>query len=115
MDISRLSVREIREDDIEHIIHYWYDAQPGFLTAMGVDLSKMPPPEALKNYLTEPLLLPYHQKATYCIIWLAGDEAIGHCNVNKIIFGEEAYMHLHLWNPQGRKKGFGTSLVPMTL
>ncbi len=43
------------------------------------------------------------------------DVPVGHSNVNKIIFGEEAYMHLHLWKADKRQKGIGTALVKMTL
>ena len=49
------------------------------------------------------------------MIWQMDNEPIGHCNVNKIKFGEEAYMHLHLWNSDGRKKGMGAELVKMSL
>ena len=36
-------------------------------------------------------------------------------NVNKIKFGEEAYMHLHLWKADKRQKGIGARFVKMTL
>ena len=30
---------------------------------------------------------------------------------NQIKFGERAFMHLHLWNPENRRKGIGSELV----
>jgi RimJ/RimL family protein N-acetyltransferase len=40
---------------------------------------------------------------------------IGHSNINKIVFGEEAFMHLHLWRPDIRQQGMGRNLVMQTL
>jgi RimJ/RimL family protein N-acetyltransferase len=40
---------------------------------------------------------------------------MGHCNTNPTFFGNDAYMHLHLWNTDARQKGAGTTLVKMTL
>lgn len=40
---------------------------------------------------------------------------IGHSNINKIKFGQEAYMHLHLWYGKTREKGMDTSFLTMTL
>jgi RimJ/RimL family protein N-acetyltransferase len=110
-----LSVREIQQTDIELIIQYWLTADPAFLTGMGVDLSKMPSKEEWIKMLSDQLTKSYPEKKSYCIIWQVNNNAIGHCNVNKIKFGEEAYMHLHMWNADGRKKGMGTELVKISL
>ncbi len=115
MDTGRLSAREIKMEDIPALIRYWIDADPAFLTGMGVDLAKMPKKEAFEEMLAEQLELLYEEKKSYCIIWLVDDEPVGHSNINKIIFGNEAYMHLHLWNTGERKKGIGTALVHLTL
>ncbi|HEV8273791.1 MAG TPA: GNAT family protein, partial [Chitinophagaceae bacterium] len=82
---------------------------------MGVDLSKMPTREGWKEMLNEQLSQAYEEKKSYCIIWLLNDEPVGHSNVNRIIFGEEAYMHLHIWKPGNRTKGMGLQFVKMTL
>lgn len=115
MDNDILSVREIQAEDIEMLTEYWLQADATFLRGMGVDTSKLPDKEGWKNILSEQLSLSYKQKKSYCIIWLLNDKPIGHSNVNKIIFGEEAYMHLHMWNAPARKKGLGTRFVKMTL
>ncbi len=115
MQKDLLSVREIQQSDIEPITQYWMSAAPAFLTGMGVDLSKMPSKEEWITMLSEQLAQSYPEKKSYCIIWQIDNKPIGHCNVNKIKFGEEAYMHLHMWNSDGRKKGMGTELVKMCL
>ncbi len=111
----QLSVRELQQKDIEPLTKYWLTASPEFLIGMGVDLQKMPRPEEWSMMLNEQLQTQLQDKKSYCIVWLEDGIAVGHSNINKIIFGEEAYMHLHLWNNAFRKKGSGTSLVKLTL
>jgi RimJ/RimL family protein N-acetyltransferase len=115
MESMNVSVREITQQDIPLITQYWLEADATFMQGMGVDMSKMLTKKQWHEMLSEQLSQPYNEKKSYCIIWQLNGKAIGHSNVNKIIFGEEAYMHLHLWNTSVRKKGMGTELVKMTL
>jgi len=115
MDHERLSVRELMSEDIDSIADYWQKSDPGFLQGMGVDLSKIPARDQFVAMLSEQVRLPLAEKNSYCIIWLLNAQPIGHSNINKIVFAEEAYMHLHLWNAPSRKKGLGATLVRMTL
>jgi RimJ/RimL family protein N-acetyltransferase len=115
MPVPNLSVREIQHTDIEPLTDYWFKSDPQFLVNMGVDLSKMPTREQWQEMLDHQISQPYREKLSYCIIWLLNNEAIGHSNINRIIFGEEAYMHLHIWKNDNRIKGLGLQLVKMTL
>ena len=109
------AVREIQASDIELITNYWLGADDAFLTSMGVALDKMPSREQWHQMLASQLSQSYREKQSYCTIWEINGQAVGHCNVNKIKFGEEAYMHLHLWQPHTRQKGVGTTFVKMSL
>ena len=115
MKRALLTVRELTKTDIPLLINYWLDADNTFLTGMGVELAKMPTQEEWEKMLTEQLAQSYNEKKSYCIIWLLNDEPVGHCNVNKIIFGEEAFLHLHMWNANDRQKGSGAAFVKMAL
>lgn len=112
---NTLSVREISFHDIDLIADYWSLSAPEFLASMGVDIAKLPSRPDLTEMLQQQLSQPYNEKKSYAIIWLVNGVPSGHSNTNKIIFGEEAYMHLHLWNPGYRRMGFGSELVKMTL
>ncbi len=112
---NALSVRELQASDIDLIAQYWLGAEAPFLEGMGVDLTKMPAKEHWTTMLSEQLRQSMEEKQSYCIIWLVEGRPVGHCNVNKIIFGEEAYMHLHLWDAGVRTRGLGSALVKMTL
>jgi RimJ/RimL family protein N-acetyltransferase len=115
MSEMKLSVREIAEQDIAAISDYWLNSDAAFMKSMGVDMDKMPTREEWRNMLTEQLSKSYENKKSYCIIWEINGTAIGHSNINKIIFGEEAYMHLHIWYPEERRKGLGTNFIKMTV
>jgi ribosomal-protein-alanine N-acetyltransferase len=112
---QNLSAREICESDVELIASYWSDAEPAFLIGMGVDLAKMPAKDEFRKLLVAQFDRPYKEKSTYCIVWEIDGIPTGHCNINKIVFGEEAYMHLHLWKPQSRRKGLGVELIKLTV
>lgn len=115
MSAVNVSVRELQKSDIAEITHYWYTAEPAYLSGMGVDLSKIPKREDFENMLSIQLENAYEEKQSYCMIWLFENKPIGYSNINKIIFGEEAFMHLHLWEQSSRQKGLGTLLVQKTI
>jgi [ribosomal protein S5]-alanine N-acetyltransferase len=110
-----LSVRELQLKDIEPLCNYWFKASEQHLLAMGVDIKKLPSREVFTLMLNEQLNTPIEQKKAYCIIWQNDGKAIGHSNTNPTKYGEEATMHLHLWENGTRKKGMGTELLKMTL
>lgn len=115
MSNDTLSVREIQSRDIPCIIDYWLGSDDVFLRDMGVDITKIPARGQWESMLSEQLSQPYEEKKSYCMIWEVNGAAAGHSNVNKIIFGKEAFMHLHLWHNNTRKKGAGSMFVKMTL
>src|SRR5207253_10446954 len=96
----QLSVREIGPNDVQNIVDYWTKNEPAHLIAMSVDLKKVPAAESLSSMLSEQAGLAYPQKQSYCTIWEINGKPVGHCNVNKIKFGEEAHMHLHFWQKE---------------
>ena len=97
------------------LMAYWFTSAPEYLIGMGVEISKMPQKEAFKEMLLQQIATPLKDKKAYAIIWECNDQAVGHCNINNITFGEEAHMHLHLWNKEKRQKGMGTIFIEKSL
>jgi RimJ/RimL family protein N-acetyltransferase len=112
---NKLSVREMKESDITRIVEYWLMADKSFLMGMGVDLAKVPPKMAWENIIKQQFVLPTPVKEVYFVIWLLNDIPVGHSNINKIVFGEDASMHLHLWNSGVRHHGMGLVFVRLSL
>ena len=104
-------VRELLGTDIPYIVRYWTGSSPEHLLAMGVDISKVPAADTLAAGLQRQLETPLEEKGAYCLIGELDGVAIGHCNTNPTQFGEEAYMHLHLWEGAQRGQGLGTRMV----
>jgi ribosomal-protein-alanine N-acetyltransferase len=113
--VGSLSARELRRSDIDLVAEYWATATPEHLIGMGVDLAKMPTRTDYIDLLTSQLDLALQDRQSYCTIWELDEKPIGHCNVNRISFGDQAYMHLHLWEPRIRHQGLGVSLVRSSL
>ena len=82
---------------------------------MGVDVTKLPTKVEWINILSEQLHQSYKEKKSYCIIWQVNGKQVGHSNVNRIIFGQDAFMHLHIWTHEIRRKGYGEKFIKKTL
>lgn len=110
-----LSVREMINADIENVVSYFVNADEAFLSGMGADKSKLPQKESWIINLEAEVAKPYNEKSYFYIIWCLDDQPIGHSNVNHIKFGESATMHLHIWNKDIRRGGFGHSFLLKTI
>lgn len=107
MSTSNLSVREISRENIPSLVNYWLNSPDDFLVNMGVDLSKLPSREDFTTMIESQLITPYAEKKSFAVIWFYGERAIGHSNISPIVFGEEAFVHLHIWEQDFRGNGFG--------
>ncbi|MCU0347194.1 MAG: GNAT family N-acetyltransferase [Saprospiraceae bacterium] len=112
---ANLTVREIQSTDIPLISDYWLNADPDFLHGMGIDPAKLPTREEWAQMLAAQLTADYPDKKAYAIILEVDGQPIGHCNVNPITYGTEAYMHLHIWHEANRGKGHGLELVGLAI
>lgn len=115
MQNFNLNVREAQQKDIELIAQYWFTSGHKYLESLGVDISKMPHEKEFKQMLDVQIALPYNEKKAYALIWEADGKPIGHTNVNPVLYGREADMHIHIWSENNRKKGYGLKLIQMSL
>lgn len=110
-----LSVRPLQAEDLEALTNYWLNSSDDHMLKMGVDLNKLPPKNILLQSFREQINLPINEKSSYALIWLLNDIPVGHCNVNQIQFGKQAFMHLHLWDNTNRQKGLGMQFVKLSI
>lgn len=90
------------------MVDYFLDADDAFLAGMGVDRELLPPRDAWLESLLIDHELPDEQKDRLYVGWYCDGEQVGHSSVNKIVLGEEAFFHLHLWRRELRQSGIGT-------
>jgi RimJ/RimL family protein N-acetyltransferase len=113
--MDKIAVRPIAESDFENIVDYFLKADKDFLAGMGVDTTKLPKREDWLKLLVNEYRQPLEKKQFFYVIWLQNNIPVGHSNINKIIFAKEAYMHLHMWGRDNRRKGAGLEFIKMSL
>ena len=115
MTHGALLVRPWQIEDFESIIDYFLKSDRDFLFNMRIDVSKLPSKDEWLKIMSSDFKKAPENKQFYYVIWLLDGMAIGHSNINKIVFGLEAYMHLHVWDESKRKKGIGLAFLKKTL
>ena len=105
------NIREFEVHDIDLVLNYFLNADCAFLKAMGVDKNKLPHSDKWRQILVEDFDRLIEQKRFYYIIWELDGVPVGHSNISKIIYGKEAFMHLHLWQWENRRRGHGTYFI----
>ena len=109
--MTSIDVRLAIEADYPFIVDYFRNGDEAFHLAMGVDRARLPGREEWLGILYDNHSRPIDKKDFFYVIWLYDHKPIGHSNINKIKYGEEAYMHLHMWRSEIRAHGLGTQLV----
>jgi RimJ/RimL family protein N-acetyltransferase len=110
-----LTVREMSADEIGIIIDYFLNATPEFLETLGVDPTRFPPTGAWRERARREAELAVEQRGWLPVIWLSDDRPVGFSTSDKIRYGEQADMHLHVIDPGRRNSGIGTACVRLTV
>jgi RimJ/RimL family protein N-acetyltransferase len=97
--------------DTHVIIDYFHSASPEFLNGLGVDPSRLPPRAQWKAGFEQRFALPVEERNFFAIIWEIDGRPAGWSSCDKIVFGQEAYMHLHILDPDHQQRGNGTFFV----
>jgi RimJ/RimL family protein N-acetyltransferase len=106
-----LTVREMTVVETDLIIEYFYSSTPEHLETLGVDPTRLPNPESWRERLRHEFARPVEQRATIVVVWLSGDRPIGFSSSDKIAYGRQANMHLHVTDPERRNQGIGAECV----
>jgi hypothetical protein len=106
-----LAVREMEADEAELVIDYFHTATPEHLELLGVDPTRLPSIEAWRDRFRREFALPIAQRTTLLVIWLRDEQPVGFSSSDKIVFGNQANMHLHVIDPGDRQSGIGADCV----
>ena len=106
-----LTVREMMSSEVNIIIQYFQDSTPEHLETLGVDPSRLPPAQSWRERLQRECTLPIEQRTVMLVIWLSDDQPVGFSTSDKIRYGEQAHMHLHVTEPERRHQGIGVECV----
>jgi RimJ/RimL family protein N-acetyltransferase len=106
-----LSVREMAESEVDLIIDYFHGSTLDHLELIGVDPVLLPQREAWRAYYALVFQQPLEQRETLLLTWLDDERPVGFSTADKIAFGDQAHMHLHVTAPSDRRRGLGVEAV----
>jgi len=109
-----LVVREMTVDEVDLVIDYFHRSTPEHLQMLGVDPGRLPAREDWRASYAADFDRPPQERSSLLVIWELDGVAIGFSTADKIIHGEEAYMHLHIADPERRRSGLGSECVRAT-
>ncbi len=110
-DQPRLTVREMRLDEVDLRIDYFHDASDEYLRTLGVDRALLPAREAWRTQYEEDYGRPIPERLSYLLAWELDGDVVGFSSADHIEYGEQAFMHLHIVREPQRRSGFGTEFV----
>ena len=109
-----LSVREMHVSEVGIRIRYFHEASDDFLIALGVDRELLPTPEAWRSFHERDYEQPLPKRENYTLLWELDEQAVGFSSLDHIVFGEEAFMHLHIVEHSWRRRGLGANFVKLS-
>jgi len=96
------------------VIDYFLNATPEYLNSLGVDPKLVPERALWIARFEQQFALPVEERKVLLVLWELDDKPVGFSSSDKIRFGEEAHMHLHIFNSERRLRGNGTAFVRQT-
>ncbi len=108
---ARLTVREMKLAEVGIRIDYFHRASDQHLRTLGVDRSLLPTPDAWRASYEEDFARPLRARTNYSLVWERDGSVVGFSSADRIVFGREAFMHLHILDQGMRGKGLGVHFV----
>ncbi len=102
------AVREMMDSEFDIVIEYFFKATPEHLETLGVDLLA---PESWRERFQREQTRPIERRTWLVVIWLLDNQPLGFSTSDKIVYGEQASMHLHVVDPERRNRGYGVECV----
>lgn len=110
-----LHVREMKLSEVGLIINYFHHSSPEYLNTLGVDPTRLPDPGKWHERYAYEYSQPIEKRKAFLVVWESDQGPIGFSTADKIIYGQQAYMHLHIVNPEQRMLGNGATCVRETV
>lgn len=112
---DRFTIRAMGPADVDLRIDYFHDASDGHLALLGVGRALLPPRVEWRRAYEKDFARPLPEREHYGVLWLVDQDVVGLSTVDRISFGDEAFMHLHLLHREDRHRGLGTQFVALSV
>lgn len=112
--VNNLHIRPIRSEDAASLNRYWESNTADDLERMG-ELNR-PDLKMTQAFIEAFCASPLDPRTTEedIRIWCVDESPIGYSTLKSIRFGDEAQIHLHVWDKTQRRKGFSSFLFCQT-
>jgi len=110
-----LVIREMALDEVDVIIDYFHGSTVEHLEMLGVDPTRLPAPHAWRERYVGEYDTPVEDRPAMLVIWELDGVALGFSTADRIVYGEQAHMHLHIVDAQRRRSGLGSACVRETV
>jgi len=112
--VEGVAVREMPLSDVGIRIRYFHEASDDYLLALGVDRALLPTPETWQSFHERDYERPLTERENYALLWELDGRVVGFSALDHIVFGEEAFMHLHIVEQSWRRRGLGATFVKLS-
>jgi RimJ/RimL family protein N-acetyltransferase len=114
ISLMSLVVREMPVDQVGLVADYFHNSTPEHLETLGVDPTRLPARRDWHARYDAEYEKPVQERSTLLVIWELDGVAVGFSTADKIVYGKQAHMHLHIIDPQHRGSGIGAACVRKT-
>jgi RimJ/RimL family protein N-acetyltransferase len=97
--------------DVGIRIRYFHEASDDHLTILGVDRTLLPEPNDWLAFHERDYARPLSERENYGVLWELDHRTVGFSTLDRIVFGDQAFMHLHIVDEPNRRRGLGTEFV----
>jgi RimJ/RimL family protein N-acetyltransferase len=106
-----IRVREMQLAEVDLVIDYFHGSTAEHLETLGVDPTRLPSRSQWRQMYELDFAQPIEKRRNVLVLWESEATPIGFSSADKIVYGAQAYMHLHVVQPNKRQSGFGEVCV----
>jgi len=93
------------------IIDYFHHSTPEHLNVLGVDPTRLFEPDKWRERYASEYGQPIEKRKALLVAWEMDGQIVGFSTADKITYGKQANMHLHVVDPEHRRRGIGAACV----
>jgi len=108
------AVREMGLAEVGMRIDYFHNASDEYLQLLGVDRGLLMSPGDWLSFYERDYAKPIEERDNYSLVWELDGRAVGFSSTDRIAFGDQAFMHLHIVDPALRRAGLGVEFVTLS-
>ncbi|MEN3952216.1 hypothetical protein [Iodidimonas sp. SYSU 1G8] len=103
--------RDLAEDDIEAIVHYWYTSGDDYLAYLGIDKTRLGAPDDTIARFRRALRDGDPDQRSLAFAITLDERLVGYTLLNRYA-PDNNFSHWHLIDPVARRTGISTALYP---